>query len=586
MLLDLAGGSNKTHHSARHRRVKALWPNETTHEEFREAAERIRLQLGQANRFKEGLVRSGSWLPYIKKEFQALGIPSDLASLPHVESSFRSNAQSHAGAAGLWQFTRPTGRRYMRIDHIVDERLDPFIATKAAGLLLKNNHEITGTWPLALTAYNHGAAGMRRAIEDTGETDISVIVREYKGRTFGFASRNFYNAFVAANEIDKNPSKYFGGVTREPPQVINEVELPSFYTANSLMAAFNVHNNLFKSLNPALLPTVWSNSKYVPKGYRVRLPAETSSVSPTALIANIPADEKAVKQKPDVSYRVKKGDSLSAIAKRFKVKTSQLVAINGLKSQHKIRIGEVVKLPNSAKKQVKGAHYVAQDAMTYTVSKGDRLSVMALKAGVSESDIVSLNGLKNKNHLYVGQKLTLRAKPNVLPMGTVEQQEVLKKTGTATEGAKQKLTADPSNYLVDSRGFVEIQSDETLGHFADWLAIDAHTLRQLNKMSNHSRIGVGRRLQLDFSKVPKSVFEKRRLAYHQQIQDEFFKRFRVIKSEKRTLLKGESVWLLAQNKRVPMWLLRQYNTTVNLNRSQAGTRLTFPVVEKEVVVVC
>jgi len=175
VLLELAENSKR--HGARHRRMRTLWPEGTSSDELREAADRIRFQLGQADRFKEGLVRSGRWQPFIKQEFKTLGIPSDLASLPHVESSFRPDAKSHAGAAGLWQFTRPTGRRFMRIDHVVDERMDPFLATRAAGLLLKDNHEITGTWPLALTAYNHGAAGMRRAIKDTGGTDISTIVR-------------------------------------------------------------------------------------------------------------------------------------------------------------------------------------------------------------------------------------------------------------------------------------------------------------------------------------------------------------------------------------------------------------------------
>jgi len=92
--------------SRQHKQVKALWPKNSTKSVFRAAAKRIRFQLGQADRFKRGLVRSGRWLPFIKNEFKTLGIPVELAALPHVESSFRSDAKSHAGAAGLWQFTR------------------------------------------------------------------------------------------------------------------------------------------------------------------------------------------------------------------------------------------------------------------------------------------------------------------------------------------------------------------------------------------------------------------------------------------------------------------------------------------------
>jgi len=408
ILLDLATSSNQRLLNLKHKRVKALWPSGTSSGEFRQAADNVRFQLGQADRFKEGLVRSGRWQPFIKQEFKALGIPTELASLPHVESSFRSDVGSHAGAAGLWQFMRPTGQRFMRIDHAVDERLDPFLATRAAGLLLKDNYRITGTWPLALTAYNHGAGGMKRAIEDTGSTDIAKIVREYKGRTFGFASRNFYNSFVAAHDIDQNPSKYFGQVQREPAMLVHEVELPSYYTAQGLMTAFGVKNNIFKALNPALQPTIWSNSKYVPKGYRLRLPTESARVNSKQLLARIPVDEKASRQKADVTHKVRPGDSLSAIARQYKLKVNELVAMNGLRSQHQIRVGQLLKLPNAAEKQLKNAHQQGPNDTFYQVRAGDHLSKIARKAGVSESDILALNKLQNKNHLFIGQKLRLK----------------------------------------------------------------------------------------------------------------------------------------------------------------------------------
>ncbi|MBL4783737.1 MAG: LysM peptidoglycan-binding domain-containing protein [Porticoccaceae bacterium] len=569
----LALNPNKRLAKSRHRKVKALWPKGATSSEFRKAATRLRFQLGQADRFKEGLVRSGRWQPFIKSEFKKLGIPNKLASLPHVESSFRSDARSHAGAAGLWQFTRSTGRRFMRIDHVVDERLDPFLATRAAGLLLKDNHKITGTWPLALTAYNHGAAGMRRAIDATGGTDIAKIVREYKGRTFGFASRNFYNAFVAANDIDENTSKYFGEIKREKRMVVQEVKLPSYYTAQGLMTAFGVKNNIFKSLNPALQPTIWSNNKFVPKGYRLRLPSEPLSDTHSVLIASIPHDEKSTKQKPDVSYKVRRGDSLSKIAKRFKVRTSELVVINGLRSRHKIRIGQVLKLPSKAKMLMPGAGQIAKDAIYYTVRKGDRLSVIAQKADVSEGDLMALNKLKNKNYLYVGQKLRLRRNPQILSVAANEK--VYKPIDVLQDIS---LKADPSNYLVVKGGYITIQSNETLGHFADWLGLKASLLRKMNGLTSKTRLVVGKRLKLDFSRTSTASFEKKRLAFHVKLQSEFFKRFSVVKTKTVVLAAGGSVWLLAQRHNVPMWLLRQYNAAVNFNRLGAGTRLTLPVV--------
>jgi len=404
ILKHLALNPNKRLDKARYRQIKALWPKGTTAKEFKSAAKNLRFQLGQSDRFKKGLVRSGRWMPFIKEEFNKLGIPEELSSLPHVESSFRSDARSHAGAAGLWQFTRPTGRRFMRIDHVVDERLDPFLATKAAGQLLKKNHEITGTWPLALTAYNHGAAGMRRAVESVGGTDITKIVREYKGRTFGFASRNFYNAFVAANRIEQQPAGYFGAIQRDKALMIEEVKLPSYYTAQGLISAFGVKNNIFKSLNPALQKTVWSNNKYVPKGYRLRLPEGVTPSKSYRLMAAIPRKERGTKQKPDVSYKVRKGDSLSRIAQRFKVSARELVAINGLRSRHKIRIGQLLKLPSSAKGQTS----FSQGNVFYKVRRGDTLIAIAKRFGVSSSDLALRNRLKSKNHVYAGQKIRIR----------------------------------------------------------------------------------------------------------------------------------------------------------------------------------
>jgi len=120
------------------------------------------------------------------------------------------------GAAGLWQFMRSTGRRYMRIDAAIDDRLDPFRSTEAAAQLLAYNYRLLGTWPLALTAYNHGAAGMRRAKDSMGTDDIERIVRNYKSPSFGFASRNFYVSFLAALEIDHNPEKYFKDIEPLP----------------------------------------------------------------------------------------------------------------------------------------------------------------------------------------------------------------------------------------------------------------------------------------------------------------------------------------------------------------------------------
>src|SRR5579864_7488143 len=255
-------------------RIKELWGAAATPTRLREAVEDIRFQLGQADRFRAGLIRSGAWETHIAETLANLGLPAELAVLPHVESSFNPAAYSKVGAAGLWQFMRSTGRRYMRIDSAVDDRLDPFRSTEAAAQLLAYNYRLLGSWPLALTAYNHGAEGVRRAKETLGTDDIVRIVRTYKGRTFGFASRNFYVSFLAALEIDRNPEKYFGALQKQSEAHFHEVELPAYVSAGSLERALKIDAATLRALNPSLLPAVWSGAQRVPKAYRLRVPVE------------------------------------------------------------------------------------------------------------------------------------------------------------------------------------------------------------------------------------------------------------------------------------------------------------------------
>ena len=140
---------------------------------FAAAADNVRFQLGQSDRFREGLVRSGQWKPHIRSVLAEYNLPVELEVLPHVESSFNPSAWSKVAAAGMWQFMPVTARDFMRVDHVVDERMDPFIATEGAARLLKRNYGLTGTWPLALTSYNHGTGGMIRAAKQVGTRTLA-----------------------------------------------------------------------------------------------------------------------------------------------------------------------------------------------------------------------------------------------------------------------------------------------------------------------------------------------------------------------------------------------------------------------------
>ena len=281
----LASGASPR--DAEEQRVRDLWGQTTGTERLAQAVAEVRFQLGQSDRFRAGLERSGRWEPHIARTLAAAGLPPELSALPHVESSFDPEAYSKVGAAGLWQFMRSTARRYLRVDAQVDERLDPYRATEAAAQLLGYNYRVLGSWPLAITAYNHGAEGVRRARDALGSDDIVHLVREYSAPLFGFASRNFYVSFLAALEVDRHRERYFPGLQPLPEARVQEVALPAPATIAALQRATGSSPEELRTLNPALRAPVWSGGRPVPVGYRLRLPLGLKNWTSEALAARL-----------------------------------------------------------------------------------------------------------------------------------------------------------------------------------------------------------------------------------------------------------------------------------------------------------
>jgi hypothetical protein len=165
------------------------------------AADNIRVQQGLRQKVDEGLQRAQKLLPRILAILREHNVPVELAALPMVESSYNPQAYSKAGAAGLWQFIRSTGKQYLTITRKRDDRRDPIRATEAAAHLLRHNYEALGSWPLAIVAYNHGREGIRAAQVAVGSSAIEDIIAGYVGPRFGFASKNFYAEFLAALDV-------------------------------------------------------------------------------------------------------------------------------------------------------------------------------------------------------------------------------------------------------------------------------------------------------------------------------------------------------------------------------------------------
>jgi membrane-bound lytic murein transglycosylase D len=544
VLRSLASGKRENL-DAEEARVLALWPDNVSNESLQAAVGRIRYQQGLSDRFRDGLERSGRWRDFIGEEFTALGVPIELAALPHVESSYNPNARSHVGASGIWQFTRSTARRYMRVDHVVDERNDPFAATSGAGKLLAHNYSITGNWPMAITAYNHGLAGVRRAMRQYGDTNYVEILRNYNGRTFGFASRNFYVAFLAAMAVDQDSQKYFPGVTRERPTQYAQAMLGGYIPANELSAALGVTPSQLARHNPSLQATVWQGSKNLPKGFDVRMPASTLDSPIDELLAQIPAQQWSSEQLPDLFHTVVRGDTLSQIAETYKTRASTLSALNNLGSRHRIRAGQQLRLPAA------GPAPAATPAIPAPVTS----TPAVVDIIVVESPIVV-------------------ADTDTDP-GTVA---AALETSASTSVVENALLADPSDYSVAKDLTIEVQPLETLGHFADWLGIRTQRLRDINGLAFRTPLTVGQRIKLEIVDIDISTFEDRRIAYHRAEQDGFFRKHIITGVAEHVIMRGESVWILSLRQYdVPIWLFRQYNPGLDLHRIRPGITVRFPI---------
>ncbi len=383
--------------------------------------------------------------------------------LPHVESSFNANAYSKVGAAGLWQFMRSTGRRYMRVDDAVDERLDPYRSTEAAAQLLAYNYRVLGSWPLALTAYNHGAAGMRRARDTVGTDDFVKINRTYNSRTFGFASRNFFPSFLAALTIDENPEKYFGQLDRRPEQKFREIPMPAFVRLTTLERTLGLDREQLRTLNPAWRPTIYNGTRLVPRGYRLRLPADTSEKwTADLLVAKLPPNELYAGQVTPRTHRVSKGETLASIAPRYGLSAQRLAEMNGLAVNAQLRAGRRLQLPEQLPRVV-GASAAAVSTVVaavsaspenataatapaedyYVVRRGESLQIIAARVRVPEAQLLRMNSLKDPDRLYEGQRLRIAGEPEAAVVAAASPEEAETKVATidAARGEAQREVA-------------------------------------------------------------------------------------------------------------------------------------------------
>ncbi|MBC7187166.1 MAG: LysM peptidoglycan-binding domain-containing protein [Calditrichaeota bacterium] len=533
----------------REKRAYLLWRDCQDPYKYRKAAANLRWQQGQRDAVMEGLRRSGRFLEEMRQILRRYEVPEELVYLPLVESLYHPRAYSKSGAAGIWQFTRSTGRLFLKINYDVDERFDPIKATEAAAKLLRKNYEELGNWPLAVTAYNHGVNGMKRAQELLESSDLGHIAANYRGRAFGFASRNFYAEFLAAKHVMENREKYFGPVETDPPVRYAVFRVPHYVKASTLMKKFGLSKQEFMAYNPALRGPVLDDRRYVPEGYELRLPPDKASVA-EALYAEIPKEERSEEQVHEKTasgyYRVREGDSMWSISRRFGVSIQELMAINGIDDPKRLQPGQLLSV-------------VAETKLAVVPKGGEREAQ--------------------------GGGATSEARPLVI-VDTAGQPaasaHALASTPLAPTGPYGPAVR-PDTFYVDIPDpvgrTVVVLSDETIGHFADWLNLPVRRLRNLNGLRPNEDIYVGQRILVNFSKVTVEEFRRRRIEYHQGIREDFFQRFRVDSVRTHQIAAGENVYSLCRDVYdVPYWLVVDYNVGKNLQKLRPGDVVRIPVV--------
>ncbi|MEN8137605.1 MAG: LysM peptidoglycan-binding domain-containing protein [Bacteroidota bacterium] len=372
------------------------------------------------------------YYPMFEEVLDKYNIPLELKHLAIVESALNPRAKSRVGASGLWQFMYGTGKMYgLKVSSYVDERYDPLRSTEAAAKLMSNLYKMFGDWNLVLAAYNSGPGNVKKAIRRSGGYRNYWYIRPYLPRE----TRGYVPAFIAVNYV-----MYYGAehnLKVVTPKVsyyqTDTIVVKEKITLDQVSTQINMPASELEFLNPAY------KNKIIPhianKQYKLVLPVSKMDdfVSKEDSIYAFAAreNEKQVQKMPKyyeandmIRYRVRRGDFLGSIAKRYSVSVKDIKRWNRLRSNN-IGVGQrltiyprnfnapVASSSKGSKKSVGSGKKLdlKNGYELYTVKSGDNLWMIARKyPGVSAKNIQSWNGIRNSKGLKPGMKLKIAKK--------------------------------------------------------------------------------------------------------------------------------------------------------------------------------
>jgi len=378
-------------------------------------------QLDSRDRFEIWLSRLGRYEGMIRERLRSRGLPEDLVYLSLIESGLSNTAVSRARAVGMWQFMAATGRGYgLQIDPWMDERRDPFKATEAAVAHLSDLVQRLGSVYLAAAAYNAGAGRIEREIRrlpgEPDSVDDQTFFQIAARRNLRRETRDYVPKLIAAALIAKQPARYgFTDIQRLPPLVFDEVSVPDATGLDVLARLADTSVAAMLELNPQFVRGITPPQRAVivrvPRGMGARV-AER--------FAELPINERVT----FVDHYVTSGQTLSAIAQRYRVTVTMLQAANPRLRAHALRIGQRIIVPMSGRVVPRGAwstppeprvrrvsnryRTASADGVTrHRVTRGETASGIARQHGIGLMALLEANDMTMRSVIRPGDVLRI-----------------------------------------------------------------------------------------------------------------------------------------------------------------------------------
>jgi len=354
---------------------------------------------------EEGLRRSGKYLDIFHQTFEKEGIPLDLGYVAHVESLFNPRARSRARAIGLWQFMKGTGQLYgLRQDWWVDERSDILKSTQAAARYMKCLYASFKDWHLVLAAYNVGPGRIENIVRRRGQMDYWTMAER---KLLPRETINHVPSILAALIIFKNPERYGFDVVPDLPLEFDRVPMEFQVDLKVVAETTGTTVEQLRELNPELK---WGVTPSNPNGYVLKVPVGKGESVQTRLAA-LPENERLQFE----HHRVKKGETLAVIARKFRTSAEAIAQMNHLKSLNRLRVNQDLIIPGAgwrgevrqAAARERQGQPTVRAASRHIVRKGESLSTIAQRYGVSVQDLLRWNNLRRGQVIYPGQALKL-----------------------------------------------------------------------------------------------------------------------------------------------------------------------------------